>query len=242
MKVERHRREEADVGAASLPERRTGGAGSRPETRNALLAAAQMCLCQEGYAGLSTRRVADLAGVPLSQIHYHFGSNQGLVLALLEDQNARLLERQAATFAESMPLSQRWERACDYLDEDLSSGYVRTLQEMIAAGWSDPKIAAAVRKNLQGWYDLLTNLAEQAGSHFGGLSPFTPAEVACLVGNAFIGSEALILLGLENPAFPARAALRRFADLIRQMEEAAGVDQARAAARVIGRPDRKRKR
>ena len=30
--------------------------------------------CADGYANLSTRRVADSAGVPLSQIHYHFGS------------------------------------------------------------------------------------------------------------------------------------------------------------------------
>ena len=46
-----------------------------------------------------------------------------------------------------MPLWQRWERACDYLDEDLASGYVRILQEMMAAGWSNPEIAAAVRRN-----------------------------------------------------------------------------------------------
>jgi len=222
MKIEEgHGRGEAQPDAAPRPQKVTGDAGGRPETRQGLLAATQTCLCREGYAGLSTRRVADLAGVPLSLIHYHFGSKKGLVLALLADQNARLLERQAATFAEPMPLSRRWERACDYLDEDLSSGYVRTLQEMIAAGWSDPKIAAAVRTNLQGWYDLLTDLADEAGRRFGGLGPFTPAEVACLVGNAFIGSEALILLGLENRRIPARAALRRFAGLIQQIENEA---------------------
>jgi AcrR family transcriptional regulator len=157
--------------------------------------------------------------VPLSQIHYHFGSKQGLVLALFEDQNQLLLHRQAATFAEAVPLWRRWERACDHLDEDLSSGYVRVLQEMIAAGWSDPQIAAAVRSNLQGWYDLLTGLADEAGCRFGGLGPFTPAEVASLVGHAFIGSEALILVGLEGPQAPGRSALRKFAVLIRQMEE-----------------------
>lgn len=194
------------------------GAEERPETRQKLLDAAQACLCQEGYARLSTRRVADLAGVPLSQIHYHFGSKQGLVLALLDDQNARLLQRQATTFADPMPLSLRWERACDYLDEDLSSGYVRTLQEMIAAGWAEPEIAATVRRDLQGWYDLLTGLADEAGERFGGLGPFTPAEVAALVGHAFIGSEALILLGLEDSRIPSRQALRKFATLIRQME------------------------
>ena len=35
------------------------------------------------------------------------------------------------------PLWVRWDRACDFLDADLESGYVRILQEMIAAGWSD---------------------------------------------------------------------------------------------------------
>lgn len=192
----------------------------RGETRRLLLNAAQHCVCRDGYAGFSTRRVAELAQVPLSQVHYHFGSKQGLVLALLDDQNARLLERQAATFSEQLPLSRLWERSCDYLDEDLSSGFVRILQEMIAAGWSDPEIAAAVRRGLQGWYDLLTGLAQEAGRRFGGLGPFTPEEVACLIGHAFIGSEALILLGLETPQIPARQALRKFAALIRQMEDA----------------------
>ena len=41
-------------------------------------------LLADGYAGLSTRKVAEEAGVPLSQLHYHFGSKGGLILALLE--------------------------------------------------------------------------------------------------------------------------------------------------------------
>lgn len=188
------------------------------QTYEDLLKAAQTCVCESGYAGLSTRRVAELAGVPLSQIHYHFGSKQGLVLALLEHQNAQLLERQARTFSEPMALSTRWERACDHLEEDLSSGYVRVLQEMIAAGWSDPEIASAVRNNLQGWYDLLTGLAQEAAREFGGLGPFTPNEIASLVGHTFIGTEALVLLGLEGPRVPGRHALRKFTELIRQME------------------------
>ena len=32
--------------------------------------------------------------------------------------------------------------ACDFLDADLESGYVRVLLEMTTAGWSDPEIAA----------------------------------------------------------------------------------------------------
>ena len=32
--------------------------------------------------------------MPLSQLHYHFGSKQGLILALLEEENQRRLDRQ----------------------------------------------------------------------------------------------------------------------------------------------------
>ena len=175
------------------------------------MAAAETCLRTHGHADLSTRSVAEMAGVPLSQIHYHFGSKQGLVLALLDHLNDRLLERQSATFAEPMPLWRRWERACDHLDEDLASGYVRILQDMIAAGWSNPEIAEAVLRNLRGWYALLTGLAKEAGERFGGLGPFSADEVACLVGAAFLGSETMLLLGFESedPNQAGPAPLRR---------------------------------
>ena len=82
--------------------------------------------------------------VPLSQIHYYFGSKQQLILALLAAENERLLDRQRVDVRRPTSRSgQQWERACDFLEADLESGYVRILQEMIAAGWSDPDVAAS---------------------------------------------------------------------------------------------------
>ena len=189
------------------------------EARLALLAAAESCLRAHGYSGLSTRRVAETAVMPLSQIHYHFGSKDALVLALLEHQNRRLLERQRSTFRADLPLWKRWEKACDYLDEDLASGYVRVLQEMMAAGWTNADVAAAVRELLGGWYALLSSVAKEATVRFGGLGPLRPDDVACLIGNAFLGSESMLLLGFEEQGMPVRRALRRFGTLIRQLEE-----------------------
>src|SRR4029077_1527798 len=86
------------------------------ETSTTLLEAAKKVLRQSGYAGLSTRDVATAAGVPLSQIHYHFGSKQWLMLALFDYLNAQLLDRQNAMFHDTtLTLSQRWDRACDFL-------------------------------------------------------------------------------------------------------------------------------
>jgi AcrR family transcriptional regulator len=191
----------------------------KAETGTALLEAAKTVLRQKGYAGLSTRDVAAAAGVPLSQIHYHFGSKQGLVLALFEHLNAQLLDRQNAMFSNpALKLSEQWDMACDYLDDDIASGYVRTLQELIAAGFADAEVAKVVRAGLIGWFELLTGLAHKAEHQFGGLGPFSAAEIGALISNAFIGAESLYLLGAEKKGVPVRQALRRFGDLIRSAE------------------------
>jgi AcrR family transcriptional regulator len=176
--------------------------GRKADTRTVVLEAAKKVLRQKGYAKLSTRDVAAAAGVPLSQIHYHFGSKQGMMLALFEYLNSQLLDRQNALFRDSaLKLSEQWDRACDYLDEDIASGYVRVLQELMAASWGDGPVAKAERE-------------------FGGLGPFTADEVAALVAHAFIGAESHYLLGLEKKGVPVRPALRRFGDLIRILETA----------------------
>jgi AcrR family transcriptional regulator len=189
------------------------------ETDVSLLEAARKTLHQKGYSGFSTREVASTAGVPLSQIHYHFGSKQGLLLALFEYLNAQLLERQSALFDNRMlTLSERWDRACDYLDEDIASGYVRILQELIAASWVDPAVAKIVRAGMMDWFDLLAEVARNAEREYGVFGPFKPEDIGCLVGIAFMGAESMHLLGAEKAGVPVRQALRKVGDLIRALE------------------------
>ena len=136
------------------------------DTATLILEAARARLLVDGYAGLSTRKVAHQAGVPLSQVHYHFGSKGAMVLALLKAENDRRLARQTQMYGEDVALWRRYEQACDFLEDDLESGFVRVLQEMIAAGWSNPDIAVAARDVLAGWYDLLTKVAASPGFRF----------------------------------------------------------------------------
>jgi AcrR family transcriptional regulator len=189
------------------------------DTRTLIIEAAHRRLLADGYAGMSTRKVADEAGVPLSQLHYYFGSKGGLILALFEEENQRRLERQTRMYAENLPLWQRYERACDFLEDDLDSGYVRVLQEMMAAGWSNLELGAAVRELLGGWCRLLAEVAREAERRHGTLGPFTAEEAATLVASAFFGSESLLLLGFDREVLPVRSALRRVGVLIRQLEE-----------------------
>jgi AcrR family transcriptional regulator len=189
------------------------------ETSTSLLEAAKKVLRRAGYAGLSTREVAAEAAVPLSQIHYHFGSKQNMVLELFEYLNAQLLDRQNRLFEDpSLKLSEQWSRACDYLDEDIASGYVRVLQELIAVSWHDAEVAKVIRAGLMGWIDLIVGVARRTEQMIGPLGPFSAEEVGAIAACSFIGGESLFLLGLEKKGSPIRASLRRVGDLIRIAE------------------------
>lgn len=191
-------------------------------TREVILDAARTCLLRSGYAKLSTRTIAQEAGVGLGHLHYHFGSKRNLVLAVLEAENVRLLARQEQLYRDDLPLWKQWEQACDFLEDDLASGYVRILHEMIAAGWSEPDIAEPVREMLHGWYELLTGVAERVEQDVGPIGPFSAREVAVLAGDAFIGAEALLLLSPSGERLPHRSALRRVGELIRAVETEPG--------------------
>ena len=188
-------------------------------TKAGLLAATNDVLREQGYAGLTTRAVAAAAGAPMSQIQYHFGSKEGMVLALYEQMNSQLLARQNAMFTDpDLTLSEQWDLACDYLDDDLASGYVRVLQELLAAGWSNPEIGRLVRDGIMEWIALPVRFAGKVQEIHGPLGPFSPEEIGALVSASFIGAEALLLLGIEDQGAPIRQSLRRFGKVIRALE------------------------
>lgn len=185
------------------------------ESKRQLLDAAQKVLLEDGYAGLSTRRVAEAANTQMSQIQYHFGSKEGMILALFEYLNAQLIDRQTQTFDNpDLKVSEKWELSCDYLDDDIASGYVRVLMELTAAGWSKPAIGEAVRAAYAQWRDLILKLVRQIEEETGTLGPFTAEDIGALVSAGFIGAEAAIMLDYESPKIPFRDALRRFGKVI----------------------------
>jgi AcrR family transcriptional regulator len=190
---------------------------SSEQVRHELLDGTVSCLRESGHAQLSTRAIAERAGMPVSQIHYHFGGKDGLLLEVLEHQNRQLLRRQREMFGSDVPLWKRWEQACDFLEEDLASGYVRVLQELIAVGWSDAEVAEQVRAQLRGWASLLTSVAEEAIATLQ-IEGIAPRHIAVLIGCAFLGAEQIELLGIGDE-IEAVDALRAVGGLIQAAEE-----------------------
>jgi AcrR family transcriptional regulator len=187
-------------------------------TRERVLAAARDVLLDHGFAGTSTRAVAERADVPLSLVHYHFGSKQGLLIEVLERENELLLERQRELYAAPGPLAGKWRTACEFLDEDLRSGYVRVLWELWAAGLADETIAARWRSAMAGWRALLESVAAAWVATLDVAPPLSPRGLATLVANVFQGIEIELLAGVTDEEAPHREVLDVLGSLIERWE------------------------
>jgi AcrR family transcriptional regulator len=168
-------------------------------TRQRIVDAARDVLVAHGHAGTSTRAVADAAGVSLSQVHYHFGGRHGLLIEVLDRENEALLARQNALYSAPGPLSEKWRLACDFLDDDLRSGYVRVLWELWGAGLTDPELAAGWRDAVAGWRELVESVFAAWVVDVGLELPISPRVMATLVANVFYGIEVDRLAGVEAP-------------------------------------------
>ena len=81
-------------------------------TRTALLDAAEALMLEEGYAAVTSRRIAGRAGVP-NAIHYYFETMDELFIELFRRGASRSLARQEEVLASPQPLWAFWDLLLD---------------------------------------------------------------------------------------------------------------------------------
>jgi AcrR family transcriptional regulator len=204
---------------SSKPDLTTDGRALRGEaTRRRIVDAARDVLLERGHGGASTRAVADEAGVRLSLVHYHFGGKQGLLLEVLERENELLLKRQQKLYAAPGPLAEKWRTACDFLDEDIRSGYVRVLWELWAAGLADETLAAGWRDAMGAWRRLLESVFAAWAEELEIELPLSPRALSTLLSNLFQGIEIELLAGVPEQDAPHGEVLEALGVLIERAE------------------------
>jgi AcrR family transcriptional regulator len=83
--------------------------GERSQTRAALLDAAEKLLRNEGYAAVTTRRLASVAKLKPQLVHYYFRSMDDLLVALWRQIANRNLEVHCKALASGDPLRAIWD-------------------------------------------------------------------------------------------------------------------------------------
>ena len=102
--------------------RRMGAVGGA--SWSAMLDAAEHVLSDEGYAALSSRRIAEVAGFKQRLVYYYFQSMDALVTAMFRRMVARETERLKAIAASARPIRNFWELARESRDTRLSAEFL----------------------------------------------------------------------------------------------------------------------
>lgn len=184
--------------------RRAATSGARQErsteTRAALVAGAIEALREVGFAGASAREIAGRADCNQALVFYHFGSVNELLLAALDDVSARRLAAYADIVAKATTLTYLIDSARAIFSEDLDSGHVAVLVEMITGAQSTPGLGEQVATRLAPWRDFAESAVRKAliGSPVELLLP--AKELAHAVVAGFLGLELLASLDGDRAA------------------------------------------
>jgi AcrR family transcriptional regulator len=139
---------------------------SRSQAQEALLDAAERLLVDVGYAGITTRRLADEAGVNNGLVHYYFGSNENLLVRALERFTDGLIARQRELYAADMPFVEKWRTAMRYLvSEDAT--YQKIWLELQALAWNNADLRARLALVNAEWRAVLTEAFEEPHRELG---------------------------------------------------------------------------
>ena len=107
---------------------RTHGGRDEPEATsdhpespvNALLDATERLMLSDGYAAVTSRRVAAEAGVNPGLVYYYFGPMDNLFIEVFRRSAARMLDRQAEALASEQPLWALWDLIRDQTNTGLN--------------------------------------------------------------------------------------------------------------------------
>ena len=208
-------------------------------TKSKILEAAFRRLAEEGYAALSMREIAKDAGVNHALINYHFRTKDQLVIAVLDEANRQLLERQHRMYGAPIGFADKWKEARRFYGIDIASGFVRVQAELWAASMSNPGLREKFVPRILAWKELVLGGVREAFKTLEACgvalpAPFTPEVVATWITEFWLGMEFADLIGIREREIGHNAALDAIERLLETLDT-----QARKRAKA-GAPAKRR--
>jgi AcrR family transcriptional regulator len=168
------------------------------DTRTRILDAALAALRADGIAGVSARSIARHGGFNQALIFYHFGSVEGLLVAVARSES----ERRSALYAEALrevgSLSELVAVARRLHDEEFQAGTVAALTQMLAGAVGSEDLSRGIREALDPW----TSLVGETIARLLGDTPYADllpaADLTAAVAALFLGIE--LLTGIDPDA------------------------------------------
>jgi AcrR family transcriptional regulator len=170
-------------------------------TRQALIDSTIVTLREDGFSGASARAISDRAGLNQGLVFYHFGSVVNLLLAALDAVSDARMQKYSGAIAQVASPSEIMNVATQIFQDDLDTGYVTVLVEMIAGASSTPGLGAEVAIRIGPWFTFAKDALDKTfgDSPIAALLP--SGDVAYSVVALYLGLEMLTHLnGDREPA------------------------------------------
>lgn len=142
-------------------------------TKQVIVQAALETVKEEGFSGASARVIARRGGFNQALVFYHFGSVHNLLLAALDATSGSRLERYENAIAGVTGAADLVDVARRLHAEDLESGHITMLCEMISGSVGNPELGREIVTRMEPWLDLVERSVTHAlaGSPLAGLLP-----------------------------------------------------------------------
>lgn len=184
-------------------------------TKDRIIEAALETLKEEGFAGTSARSIAKRGGFNQALIFYHFGTINDLLLAALD----RTSEIRMAKYRDAVrgidSVQEAVRVATELYREDLASGHITVLSELIAGSLDRPDLAPEILKRNEPWIDLAEEAVRNVLGPMGLTDVVPPRTIAYAIVALYLGVD--LLSHLERDDTRAEAifdAARELANLV----------------------------
>ncbi|MDP9225580.1 MAG: TetR/AcrR family transcriptional regulator [Actinomycetota bacterium] len=121
------------------------------DTKGRIVQAALETLKVAGFAGTSARAIARRGGFNQALIFYHFGSLNALLLEALDDTSRRRMHAYTELVERSRSVEELVSAAVRIYREDLDSGHITVLSEVIAGSLAHPELGPEVVARIEPW-------------------------------------------------------------------------------------------
>jgi len=215
------------VTGSPVVSRRTAPRPHADATRTRIVDAALQALRSDGIAGVSARAIARHGGFNQALIFYHFGSVEGLLVAVARRESERRSALYAPALREVSSLPELVAVARRLHDEEFAAGSVAALTQMLAGAVGSEELARGIWDALEPWTTLVRETIGRllADTPYGEVLPAD--DLTAAVTALFLGIELLTGLdpdGRDGTLFPTMEAVAALVDALLRSTAPAATD------------------
>ncbi|HEX2294867.1 MAG TPA: TetR/AcrR family transcriptional regulator [Actinomycetota bacterium] len=167
-------------------------------TRQRIMDAAVETLREEGIVGTTARAIAQRGGFNQALIFYHFQSIPQLLMEAFSRTSDEQIARYEAAAADVASLHDLVAIARRLHDEDLESGAVTAVTQLMAAA-TDPELGGQILDRIDRWIAIVERALDRANPAKGTMeSVVSPRAAAYAISAMFLGIELLTRLDPER--------------------------------------------